>query len=581
MFAWQRARAVARDPRMLLLGTVIQPRNRVLVLGVTAVIWGGAALLAATLLDRLDTRWVVVIGALVGLVPLPHAALGAALAYSFVMPDPRLMLTLALPLTAGALIRLAHARLALRLSPGAGERFVLRWGTVISPPSAADWFWLAAGAGTAVSPLVALGLTRDGPDFWLRTACAVLVAVQLGVVILRARSRHRWIRRTWRGSLVPATAVVALAASGPPGAWLAAVWTSGEYGTGLVGGAALSLLAVTAWLGRYSASKPLNLLTKCVRVLSGFGLVPFWTVVVFHPQHGPLVAAALLIATETLLVLFSPLLNKPHPAEALEEQLYAQIITWAPMTRRVLFGSWLHDGVLRRPCHPDFTPLCVYLGMAVLGARGHAAPGQAWVIDPDGRRPLTGLEALRWTEAAAQVIDLIDGEVVPRFPEEHLDDLRRRQDLARADMVATRAIVMAYAGKWNDALNDWRDAAQRYRVLDDTGGERLARTGAAWVLACRLGQPHAARRELARTAPSPAPDGVTRWAKVVAAAVALADGEAETAGERLGEARSLPTRLDLARAHPESVTGVAELAAATESEIGLRLQSGNAVDRLR
>ncbi|MGP4102274.1 hypothetical protein [Nonomuraea sp. KM90] len=569
----RRSRARKKDPRLLFLELLVKPGSRLAPLVLPAFAWGAAAVLAAAPLRWPDPRLLVPVAVLAGLVPLPGAALGAALAYSFVLPDPALLLTVAAPLTAGALVRLVHVRPVRWWSFTAFARTMGRWGSIVVPPMPVDWFWSVIGAAAALSPLVALALTLDGPDLGLRAVCAVLVSVQLGTLTVVAQRRHRWVRRMCRGALAAASAAAALVASGRAGAWLVERWLSAPYLTGLLGGAILSAVAVFAWTGRYDDLGLWRLVTQLLRVLTGFGLLPFWIVTVFHPVHDLLVAATVLIGAETVLVLVHHLTSMGSRLEQLEERMYAQTVLWDPLTRVHQLGPWLYDGFLSRPGHVDYTPVRVCLGMAVLGARGHAAPGQRYAFKPGSSRPLAGLEALRWTQAAGQSIDLVDSEVAGRLPAGLRDGLRRHQDLARADLAAGRAVVLSYAFQWQDALNEFRDATQRYRVLGETEGENLGRTGAAWILAFHLSQPGAAARELALLAPSAAPDGLTRWARVVAGAVALANGDGAAVSERLRQARALPSEPRLGRAHPAFVTGVTEIIAAVETHLNLLLSS--------
>jgi hypothetical protein len=165
------------------------------------------------------------------------------------------------------------------------------------------------------------------------------------------------------------------------------------------------------------------------------------------------------------------------------------------------------------------------------------------------------------------------GQTEARFPEERLNDLHHHQDLARADLAVTQAIILGHASQWKDALNEWHDATQKYRSLAQNTGERLARTGTAWLLAFRLDQPDTAHGEIARLTPNPSPDGLTRWAKIVAGAVAQAKGDTEGAVEQLHQSHAISSKLSLDLMHAEVVTGLNEIIAAAETELSALLST--------
>lgn len=535
-----RARARKRDPRVLMIETFVSPGHRVRPLLPSVLVWGTAAFFLAGALRAVDPRVLVLLGLLVGVAGLPHVALGAAVCFSFVRPDIGLLLTWAAPVAAGALVRVVHLRTVMWRPPMSWARRFQRWGTVLSPPMPVDRFWQAAAAGAAAAPVVALAVTWNHPDLPLRAACAVLVAIQLAATDRAWRGRHRWLRRMGRGVVALSVAATALLASTPLGGWLAGQWASERHAVGVSGGITLSAIAFLAWLGLRWPAAIWRLLTRLVRLFSSRGLVPFWTVVVFHDTHGPLVAATVLIAAEALLTLSGRLLGRYDVIDEGEARIYAQTVHWKPATRLSLFGPWLYDGIVHRRKGFDYGPVRVYLGMAVLGARGRAAPGQGGAaLGSDAWRPLTGLDALRWTGAAAQALDLIDGEALPRLAEDgppgggsrdRAGELDLRQRAARADLALARAVVLAHAEQWHEALNEWRDATQQYRALGESAAERSARTATAWLLACRLDQPSAARRELARVTPAagPPPGAPDRWHPELAEGVAALVTAAET-----------------------------------------------------
>ncbi|MFI7635351.1 hypothetical protein [Nonomuraea sp. NPDC049400] len=568
LLAQRRVRARRKDPRVLMLDTIVTPASPLAVLALPAAVWTGAAVLIAGPLRELDPRLLVPCALLLGAIGLSQAGLGAALGYAFLVPSQDLLLAWALPITAGALFRLGHAQPMMWRSYTTMTRTIKRWGAVVTPPVVADRLWIAAGIGAVVSPLVALALTAGGPDLPLRTACAVMVAFQLGAAFSASSGRHRWIRRMGLAWLAGSVALVALLAGGPPGAWLAAQWPGG-----VAGGLFLSGVSVLAWSGRFGSAGLWRLPTFALRAMSGLGLVPYWTIVVFHPRPDALVTTGMLLGAETLLVLLRPIVGEDRLLATLDARFYAHTIFWPQNSRLWQLGCWLHDGFLRRTSRFDYAPVRIFLGMAVLGARGHIAPGQASSgFDRSSRRPLSGLDALRWTQAASQALDLIDAEVAPRLREDRLDELRRDQDHARADVALTRAIVLGHASQWPQALDEWRDAARRYRALGKQpspacAGERLARTGAAWVLACRLSQLDAARRELARLPPNPPPDALARWAALVSGAAAR---DAGTAAKDLARARDLPRKPSLDWLHAEVVTGLTEIFATVEDDLAAR-----------
>ncbi|MFI7635346.1 hypothetical protein [Nonomuraea sp. NPDC049400] len=544
-----RIRARRDDPRVFVVEFVARPdrlRDRLRAVRIPLLLFGAVTWLAATPMAATPAPVLTVLGLAVGLigVPLPRsvqqpegagpqlrlqlirvpeAACAAAVVFTLVRPDAGLLLHWALPVLAGYLVRLAHTGQEKWRSLIAMLDHLNRWGQALRPPRPVDRFWFAVSILTIVSPMAAILLEPYEDQAALQGLCAGLVATQLLVADLRTRPIHRWVRRMVRAWMAAAVALAAVVAAGPVGA-VVAEWWEGSVLSGWLGGIVLSAV-VTACV-RWNIV-PLRPVTR-------LGLFPFWTAAVFHPAPGVLQAAFLVIQTELFIAGFA---ERGIPTD-IQRRWAAYMIQWTPVQRLRFFGPWLHE-VLRHGAGFDLAR--IYLGFAVQSARGRMIPG----VDPLGRdaelrEPLTGLAALRWTQIAAQALDLAETEVLPRAAGGRAEAVAGELGQVRAELALSRALVLGYAEQWADAVRAWREANERYRALSLPELAATCRVGTAWVL-LRSGEPEAAHKELIRIPPGlQLAPGVLKWVYAVAGLCALAAGDDERAAVCAEEGAVLP-----------------------------------------
>ncbi|MEV4399957.1 hypothetical protein [Nonomuraea sp. NPDC049607] len=527
------------------------------------------------------TLAVVCAGLALGAAGMPQIALGVALCQALWLPGSHVTTVVALPVLAGYLLRLVH--IGPQYWRGYTSLLLLldRQGAVIRGSTPAEWFWhgiqavvaLAPTAGAALLPAPGLGFA----DVAARWSGALLTGAQLAVGARRMRTLpNRRLRLAARGGDALGTVSFVAIAASPAGAWLAGRWAAIPFLTGFVGGALLAVVAVGLMvvLESVKGRDPMRRLPRWAVVVSlaraplreGLGAV---CLALLHPSPGLAPAAAVLAAAEFVVLRggWNRVFLDPQQVR------HAASFLWFDNDRETLLGGWLHDAFLSRSGRPDFSLPRTLGGLAVLSVQGWTVPGQAPAMGaaPELRRPLTGMAATRWTDFAAQALDLVEIEVVPRYPLQHLPALRRGLAIARAELCSARAAVLELAGEPGEALGQWREAALRYRRIGAAVHELVARLMAVRLLAVSLGRPADARREHARVRlPDAPPLAVRRLADLAAAAV---EGGRVVAGDRPVDARAVRAALRGDDGLPEpdlrQCMGLATLMARTQERSAL------------
>ncbi|MEV4285798.1 hypothetical protein AB0K40_09865 [Nonomuraea bangladeshensis] len=493
---------------------------------------------------------VVCAGIALGAAGMPQIALGAALCQALWLPGSYVTTVLALPIVAGYLLRLLH--IGPQYWRGYTSLLLLfdRQGPVIRAGLPAEWFWGGLQAGAALAPVAAAALLpapdAGAADTAARWAGALLTAAQLALGAQRMRTlANRRLRLAARGGDVLGTVSLFAIAASPAGPWIAERWAGLPFLTGFAGGALLAVAAIgllaalelakgqdaTSGLPRWAV--PL----KLARALLHAGLAAV-LLSLLHPLPGLAPAAAVLAAAE-----FATLLGGRDRRFWDHQQIrHAASFLWFDNDRETLLGGWLHDAFLSRPHHPDFSLPRTMGGLAALSAQGWMVPGQAPLVGaPELKRPLTGIAATRWTDVAAYALDLVETQVVPRFPPAHLPALERGLAVARAELFTARAVVLHLAGEPAEALGQWREAALRYRRLGAPVHELVARLFMVRLLAVSLARPADARREYARIRlPDEPPPVVRHLARLAATAV---EGGPDVAGESRVDAKAVRAAL--------------------------------------
>ncbi|MGK3206876.1 CHAT domain-containing protein [Amycolatopsis sp. MEPSY49] len=439
----------------------------------------------------------VVVGVLLGGVGLAQAGAGAALVYTFLQPDEMLLLGWVAPIVVGSAAQSLVVTLRRRSAPVDVRRVIrdtLRYGDVIQPPVVVDRvlrvLLLAIGA---VPVLLAAVLPFPGATtvgWWTRVGVAVLIAVQVWWFDSKLRGITRYLRRAARSGLVWVVVALGLAATpfgtlvvdllrllpGPDGVVSGLVLV----GLDVLVGLSASLVNRTQHIGSIHARRARLLLVMFVREIAlRRGVLVFAAVGLFHPADDLLVAAAMLVVFE-LVTSLTGFLNNQLTVMSISEA--EQIIHYQPGWRRHVFGCWLYDSFLARPHRPDY-------GFVVR---------LSWSAMQSSHRPPAagGTAALQWLEIAEEAIDLVDAEVVPRFPDRHVENLRREQHRARWMCHFARARVHQSLNWRDDAVASWRAAADHARSAHAPITAALAQASAAAVLTDRLARPRDALREL-------------------------------------------------------------------------------------
>jgi hypothetical protein len=480
---------------------------------------------------------VVVVGFAIGTLGLPVIGLGAAVCALLWGPEPALVEYWALPIVLGYLVRLAHINPMHWRGYAVTVAMFEQQGLVIKNPMPAERLWRAGQFLSALGPLgaVALAAMSGGTPLeqGARWVGALLVAAQLTRVDWDMRRiPDRLVRMSFRISAVAGRVVVLALAASPAGGALAALWARTPALTGVTGGLILAACASFPWLAlnainRFDGNDRLRHVRRplaIIRMPLSAGLIPV-AVVAFHAASGLPVAAAVLAAVEAL-----GMAAGRRRADMDFRQLRFAAGFLHDRDDRLL-GRWLQDAILGRPGRPDHALIRALGGAAFLSAKGQVVSGQKPLgirVAPELYRPLTGTAALRWTDLARRALDLVDTEVRPRYPERNRAALDAAQAAARADLSWSRAIVFMYAGKWADALEQWRDAATRHQRLGARHHELFARLTVMALLALALDRLADARREHARLdRAGPLPPALLRYRRIVDAAVV---GPTEQAG---------------------------------------------------
>ncbi|MEV1005022.1 hypothetical protein [Nonomuraea sp. NPDC050202] len=489
---------------------------------------------------------VICAGLALGAAGMPQIALGAALCQVLWLPDSVVTAVWALPITVGYLLRLVH--IGPQYWRGYPWLLLLldKQGTVIRGSMPAEWFWRGLQAGTAVVPVSAAALLPapglGTADVVARWTGALVVAAELTLSgwNMRAIANRKFRLLTRIGGVLGAVTLFAVAAS-PAAAWVAARWASVPFLTGPVGGALLAGVATGLW-ATLEAVKSRNAVSGLPRwaQLLQVARTPFHgglaavCLALLHPLPGLALAAAVLAAAEAAGLFVG---RNRHYWDHQRVRNAASFLR--DDDREALLGGWLHDAFLSRPARPDFSLARTLGGLATLSVQGWMVPGQAPVTGgaPELKRPLTGIAALRWTDLTARALDLVEAEVVPRCPPAHLAALERGAAEARAELSWNRAIVLHLAGETAAALDQWRDAALRYRRIGAPVHELVARLVMVYLLALPLARPADAHREHARLRQTRnLPPAVRKLALIADAATALARGDADAARPALATA---------------------------------------------
>lgn len=415
----------------------------------------------------------------VGLLGLGFLGLGACVHALVWQAEPGYLLFGVVPLVVGGAVRYLHLGEVNRVDAWRLVDVVNRRGLVLRSPSPAEGFWRTVGLAAAASPLVAFVLSIPASGREAAFAGAVLVFVCCAVHDRRLREiphRHVRLMRRASGALLR-LAVVALAAS-KAGGHLADLWSRTPADGLAVAVCAMLCAAVPLVSGRAFVRPPVpvNLAANLFRLPFAFGLLPV-TVAILHPRPGLAAAAVVIAAAETLLLLLgrdqialATFAERSAPS-FLDENAFDQHS-----------GRWLQDALLSYPRSPAYRLIRALASRAALAARGESLGDKA-------RPPRVGRDALRWTDLADHLLDLVENEVVPRYPARHRDRLRAAQEDARAEISWSRAIVLTRTGSWEEAGEQWKDVAVRNLNLGRPSRELFARTMVVLLLALRPDRP--------------------------------------------------------------------------------------------
>ncbi|MGI5499237.1 CHAT domain-containing protein [Lentzea sp. CA-135723] len=478
----------------------------------------------------------VVVGVLLGGVGLAQAGAGAALVYVFWQPDEMLLLWWVVPVVAGAVaqaVAMVLRRRSGRLDLGRAISRAITYGDVIQPPVLVDRvlrvLHLVVGA---VPVLLAVVLPFPGgttADWWARLGVAGLIAVGVWWFDWELRGVTRYLRRAARGGLLAVVLALGLAAT-PFGALVVDLLRSVPplvaglvlIGLDLLVEFAAALVDRTRHVGSITARRARMLLVVAVREIGVHrGVLVFAAVGLFHPASDLILAAAMLVVYE-LVTGATGYLSSRRVVRAWSEA--EQLVGYQPGYRRHVLGCWLYDSFLARPRRPDYGPVVRLAWMAIRSI--HRPPADGATV------------ALRWLDIAEEAVELVESEVVPRFPVRYAARLQRDQHRARWLCSSARARLYQSLNWRDDALAAWRAAAEHARSAQAPILAALAQASAAAVLTDWLARPREALLELAEQVEDEdlaAP--ARRFALIVATSAHLALDDVDTARELLDEVR--------------------------------------------
>ncbi|GLY75757.1 hypothetical protein Airi01_040240 [Actinoallomurus iriomotensis] len=444
----------------------------------------------------------IVVGLALGLAKGAEAVLGAAVVFGLVTPDDRLFTGFVLPAAAAYLIRVVHTDPDFWRTGVQQMRALSRQTADLAPPTLLDRFWQAVLAAVAALPVVAVAaLPMPGAtvtDQILRWTAAVMVTGQLAGTLWSAAPLPRTFRHIQTGALTASVLVAAAVAASPFGGWLAHLWSLSL--PGVAGGLILAVIAALAHLGYVHGRGWWQAGALLVRLPLAAAVFPFALGVAFQPGHGRIVAATLLVTAEAAAAAAGRRRPRPDHANA---AWAARTAGWPLEKWTYQLRPWQYDAFLRRPGKPDHLLVRTYASFAVRSARGEMITGQDYLVRDSGlRRPLSGAAALVWADLATRALDLVDEQVVPRYPREHLETLRKAQRNTRADVAYATGMVLAYAEHWPKAYGELRNAGDLYRRIGATHRAALTTAAAAYISAAHLARPGSAGRDL-ETIPGP------------------------------------------------------------------------------
>ncbi|MGI5499232.1 CHAT domain-containing protein [Lentzea sp. CA-135723] len=505
--------------------------------------WGGQVLL-------------VVVGVVLGAVGMPEIGAGAAITYSLWQHDETLLLWWATPIIGAALLRVLFRTVPWPEGPrsveGALDRLI-SYGGVVRPPEVLDVVWRVLHVAAGLVPaLLAVLLPFPGAstgEWWLRVAAGLAIAVQVWWFDRLQGSLTRYLGRGSRiGSVLTLGVTLGVAAT-PVGGLVVAGWRALPGADGLVGGALLVVVNVVVWRLMARATRVQDtgdMAPRKVPALAGLlrdlvlrrGLLVFAAVGLFHPAADVFAGVVLLVGLELVLCLAG---STSAEMRVLLMTDAAQLIGYDDDGRRQVLGWWLYDSFLARPRRPDYRLVVNLTWLAFRSSHGRRTPlGALFSSSAEAR---TGTGALRWIEIAEEAVDLVESEVVPRFPPRHSAHLRREQHRARWDCQVARATLYQYLNWRDHALTAWRAAAAHAEAAGAPNIAGAARGSAAMLLATRLARPHDALQEIESSLKDKRIASPVRRVLLMAAAVSqVAMDEQDAARTLLAQARALPMK---------------------------------------
>jgi tetratricopeptide (TPR) repeat protein len=396
---------------------------------------------------------------------------------------------------------------------------------------AAVVFSLVAGA----TPLALAVARRDevAGSAALMVTTGGLVSAQFLMYSLVLRRLTRFLRSRERVQAGLRTALSLGLVASPLGGWVAERWLGVDVLTGATGavvlpGVLLGVRAAQRVTGRHRlpGMAMSSRLARLANSLSRFGLVPFFLACVARPDRALLIPALSLVATEGLTFSVTTVVRFPTAAALREARFIAAL---APELRAVRLEDWLQDAFLAHPGKPDYVLVHGLCGgiMGNLGLRGVPPSGA-----PEHQAAL-----------ADEALDLVETRLVPIYPAEHLEVLRRRHARARSHLAANRGNLSKFQTRYEQALVHWRESVELDAAIPAPNHAAMMRASIATLLAVELGSPEAAAPEL-----TPALDDdrllpfTRRFALGGAALTALQLDDLASVDRILAEMRRLPVR---------------------------------------
>jgi len=381
------------------------------------------------------------------------------------------------------------------------------------------------GALVAVPLGFAVVPSRLDPVVWL-TGGLVAVGYAAGHVSTSQITRYRR-REVQLGELAQAwfAAVLAL---GPVGRWVVDTWRDHPwlYRNALLvvlGTAVLTIVVVqTATLVATRRRAPVGGAfvspAGVVETLLGAGVFLFIASGVAHPDPVLLRRLWPYFAIRALLAV--RVAAQPSPMSPLRRMDATLLFHGTMGFRDGTIRAWLPDAILHRR-RPDFALVHTMAQEGISAVRGIGEPLAGRVIaDASLSMPRLGEEALLWTDDAMRLVEIADRAARESLTARRLANYERGRDLAVAHVWSARANIHHALAFREEAIGDYRKAAEfwdRRHFVNLAVGARL---GAAQLLLTRLSRPDEALTELTPHASDRRLTSLQRWrvGQLVAAA---------------------------------------------------------------